>query len=196
MKLEELKNLNLRYDWEFLIDWNNRLFEVRDEIFYSDDQLGINEGVNNSKWLGYTGLSQDQIDSLENKLSAKLPISYKEFLQISNGWRYLGTDILKMSNSDEVDWYVKKSKEEYELYISAIQDIQSEDIVNLKHTLQITEQIADELYTYHLSTKSMSSDGECEAWTFWKYQDLDIRKYSSFYHLMLSEYKEFRKTFD
>lgn len=193
MKSSDLQKLKLKYNWEFLIDWNNQLIENRNELLYSDTLLGIDEAVKNNKWLGYDGATEEQIISSENKLSVKFPTSYKEFLYISNGWRYLGTYILRVSCVEDVDWYINKSKEEYGIYIEANKDIQSSDIANLKYTLQITEQIKSELYTYHLNSKSVSKNGEWEAWTFWKYQDLDIQKYTSFYELMLNEYNSFSK---
>ncbi len=54
---------------------------------YQFTVLDLSPEVVTSKWLGYSGASDEQLERAELRLGIQLPPSCREFLQITNGWR-------------------------------------------------------------------------------------------------------------
>jgi hypothetical protein len=57
------------------------------ELQGSEGRLYVPEAVIASGWLGYPGVSTAQLEEAEERLGRRLPPSYREFLQVTNGWR-------------------------------------------------------------------------------------------------------------
>ena len=89
------------FDWEsFLRQWSQELIES-----IQDDQNQLPLEVIESNWLGYPGATQEQINRAETRLEVRLPPSYREFLQVSNGWRQTTPFIDRLWSTEELEWF-------------------------------------------------------------------------------------------
>src|SRR4051812_2112144 len=99
------------YDWKpFLTQWSKELIECGE---YDDE---LSPEVIASGWLGYPGATEEQIVALENRLGTTLPLSYQEFLKVSNGWRGTGSSIRGFLSTDEIDWFAVKNQDWIDAY--------------------------------------------------------------------------------
>jgi len=57
-----------------------------------------------SGWLGYPGATDDEIAAAEERLGVTLPPDYREFLQVSNGWRWANSFIPRIWPVQEIEW--------------------------------------------------------------------------------------------
>jgi hypothetical protein len=100
----------LRHEWEGLLQWwNAYLFDEDYKETLVDEELP--PAIVASRWLGYLGATEEQIFAAERRLSTTLPLSYRAFLRVTNGWRVTtlgrGGRLLPI---EEVDWFVNKSR--------------------------------------------------------------------------------------
>ena len=137
------------------------------------------------------GASESEISELEIRLGVSLPLSYKEFLQASNGMHLLDLDqkLLPTSGIDwvknSVPWILPEEKQDPisdELYFiyGPEQDCIHARMEYLHKCLAIsTEQDG---FVYLLNPCVESDDGEWEAWDHgWKYPG--AFRYRSFWDL-------------
>ncbi len=88
------------FDWRhFLENWSQDYLACvkKDDTF--------NPEVLASGWLGFPGATEVQIAETEARLSIQLPVSYREFLKISNGWRQTTPFIYRILAVEEVEWF-------------------------------------------------------------------------------------------
>src|SRR4051812_12614025 len=95
------------YDWQnWLTRWNRVLLEHLEpeeatQFPYEDMTPEIVE----SGWLGYPHAAEDEIAQLEARLGVSLPPSYRQFLQLANGFRQPGNLVPRLFRCEEVEWY-------------------------------------------------------------------------------------------
>jgi hypothetical protein len=139
-----------------------------------------------SGWLGFPGATEDQLTLLETRLGVRLPPSYRDFLEVSNGWRQTGTSIWRMWSTDEIDWFRVRNRswidaylspftfdelheelvltdEEYLVYGEAQDPVRYRDTY-LESALEISE--TGDSAIYLLNPETVTPDGEWEAWLF------------------------------
>ena len=89
------------------------LKNISADFFAENADLDLQELVENqlldsialqSKWLGYSPASTDEIASLESRLGVKLPSSFKEFLLNSNGFRNVSMFLDNLFPTSKIDW--------------------------------------------------------------------------------------------
>ena len=70
------------FDWQpFLKRWAEEMLDAADE---TDD---LPQDAVKTRWLGSPGATVAEIKDAESRLGIALPPSYREFLQVTNGWR-------------------------------------------------------------------------------------------------------------
>ena len=155
-----------------------------------------------TNWLGFKPATKRKIRDLERRLGVTLPPSYKDFLQVSNGWLRTTPFIGRIRPAEEVDWFrvenrqwvevysesgSEKPDDEYYAYSSeGAPDHRAEHMACL---LQISD-VDDGVYL--LNPAAVTPDGEWEAWFFANWVP-GAQRFPSFAHLMLSEYRSFAK---
>lgn len=193
------------FDWqELLTQWSKELIEANE--FIED----ISPEVITSGWLGYPGATEDQIAQAETRLGTKLPPSYREFLQVTNGCRQLNSFIYKLWSTDEIEWLVVRhrndlinpwlggytsngsesmsvSDEEYLVY----GEQQYSDIMRVEY-LQTALEISDagDAAILLLNPQILTMEGEWEAWFFASWLP-GAKRYPSFWEMMQSEHQSF-----
>src|SRR5437867_7962109 len=94
------------HDWEpWLQNWNRELlarFDPTERNVFVDPR--VTPAVLASGWLGFPGVSKDQLIELEARLGMVLPPSYRAFLRVSNGFLQPGVIVPRLLPIDEVAW--------------------------------------------------------------------------------------------
>ena len=109
MRVEARENM-VQYPWrELLTAWSREILVSRE--FASDLTWLRSEypdsytpDVLSSGWLGYPGATDDEIAAAEKRLGVTLPPDYREFLQVSNGWRWINSFIPRIWPVQEIEW--------------------------------------------------------------------------------------------
>ena len=63
-----------------------------------------------SEWLGFPGAEESQIVAAEKRLGVTFPPSYRDFLKVTNGWRYF-SGTLRLFSTEEIDWFCVESQD-------------------------------------------------------------------------------------
>lgn len=109
------------YDWQtWLAQWNQTLLHDADAETLIDaypPEDGITPDVIASGWLGYPAATDAEIDHLEARIGARLPPSYRQFLQVSNGFRQPDVLVHRLLHAHEVDWLRVRSPSILKLWL-------------------------------------------------------------------------------
>lgn len=188
----------MKADWkQFLSQWSQELIRSRLCKNFPDDVVA-------SGWLGFPGASEADLESLENRLGQRLPPSYREFLQVSNGWRLTTSFVSNLWPNGKVEWLKKRhpdvieawtqfggeisvSDEEYFVY-GEEQDPAALRSEYLDSALAVSELTDNGMYL--LNPQVINAAGEWEAWFFASWLP-GAQRYQSFWDLMVAEHEAF-----
>ena len=197
------------FDWRpFLEIWSQELIEA-------GAFPALPAEVVESGWLGFPGATEEQLTLLETRLGGvTLPPSYRDFLEVSNGWRQTGTSIWRMWSTKEIDWFRVRNRDWIDAYLSPFifselneelvltddeylvygeaQDPVRYRIEYLESALEISE--TGDSAIYLLNPETVTADGEWEAWLFANWLP-GAQRHPSFAELMDAEYRSFRELF-
>ncbi|MDT0301375.1 SMI1/KNR4 family protein [Streptomonospora wellingtoniae] len=84
----------------YLADYSAELLRLLDELDLAD----ATEEQRACGWLGYGGAAEGALASLEGRLGARLPPSYRSFLAASDGWGAISPFMWRMRPARSVDW--------------------------------------------------------------------------------------------
>jgi hypothetical protein len=187
----------IRYDWRpFLAQWSAALVNSSVAEYVEIPESG---------WMGYPPASDEQIRAAEQRLGTTLPPSYREFLQVTNGWRTTGDFIDRLWSAEEIAWFSVRnqswidawndpqyagpavSEAEHRTY-GPEQDSAVFRAEYLKTTLEISD-IGDSAILL-LNPQVITEDGEWEAWMLANWLP-GASRYRSFWDLMHAMYEDF-----
>jgi hypothetical protein len=185
------------------MNWKSHLSNISQTLFVGEDLLDEfkNDHLN---WLGFNGVSDSEIQFHENRLETILPLSYKEFLKVSNGFKQLSCFVWDILSIDKIDWLAKFDPTLFELYSTQFRetfnatdeeyfvygenqettDFRSEYLVN-----SLTISGWGDAAILLLNPK-VKFGNEWEAWMFATWHLGPIR-YRSFEELMIEEYSSY-----
>jgi hypothetical protein len=196
------------FDWPgLMIPWNAEL--LADEEIRAD----LPSEVIASGWLGYPGASEEQLTTLEARLGAALPPSYRAFLAFSNGWRATGHFIPTVWNTDEVEWHAVRNQELIDAWRDGERyDRREPDPVPdgeyldysgdhgaaegalrseyLQTALEVSDHEVAGSAVYLLNPQTVTPEGEWEAWFFAAWIP-GATRYRSFWELMVAEHASY-----
>jgi hypothetical protein len=166
------------FDWRtFLTEWSRELLALEDLA------AGLPHEVVASGWLGYPGATEDQLAHAEAHLGRVLPSSYRDFLRVSNGWRYTDPFIKRLWSTGEIEWFSVRHQEWIDAYVEAYADgVEGE---SGWHPAQLYTAVGNAAI-YLLNAQAVGADGEWEAWFFADWNPGAVT-YPSFKDLMLAE---------
>lgn len=185
------------YDWRSFLETYSR------ELLSSPQVVSrVQDDVLKSGWLGFPGATEEAILAQENKLGTRLPISYRNFLKVSNGWRFLGNFVYKLHPIEEVGWFRDTNQDWIDAYLSEPIDTpnseyfvygESQDPVwfrsqYLQSALEISEEGDSAIYLLNPEVQFMN--GEWEAWFFANWLP-GASRYRSFRDLIKNERKRY-----
>lgn len=156
-------------------------------------------------WLGYAGATDEDISAVENRLGRTLPLSYKSFLKVTNGWLIFDDLLGGLCPIQEVEYYATKhqdlidawnegvkmsgeaipvSDEEYFVYGE-----EQDSAVFREEYLQSSVKIGGDENngTILLNPEIVFADGEWEAWNLAAWYPGAYR-YRSFLEMMIDGY--------
>jgi hypothetical protein len=184
------------YDWQGLLkSWSRYILSLSDYKEYIPAET-IDE-LNG--WIGYPAASDDQITKVENRLKARLPKSYREFLKTSNGWSAAGPYVKRILPVQEIEWVAAKRRNWLEYWKKGLLVGSGfDDLLAFKHILPYDPdlletglQISVEDIGIYLLIPSLKSDnGEWQAWLF--EGETGVKQYRSFWDLMLTEFENIK----
>ncbi len=185
------------FDWPGLMaQWNADLLANKEIC------ANLPPAVIASGWLGYPGASEEQIASLEARLGATLPLSYRAFLAFSNGWRDTGYFIPAIWSTEEVEWFAVRNQDTIDAWVyDDLPPIPDEDYFNygedgasegemrakyLQTALEISDRERVGTAVYLLNPQIVTPEGEWEAW-FFAHWIPGATRYRSFWEMMVAE---------
>ena len=190
----------MEFNWQSFLEQFSQSLLADDNIRAQQSQETLN-----SRWLGFPGASPEEIRTIEERLGIEIPLSYRRFLQTSNGWRNSGSFIHRVWSVQEIVWF----KENHQPWISAYTDPkhklptmseedyhrygEEQDPTSFRpEYLQTALQISDvgDSAVYLLNPKVVTNEGEWEAWFFANWLP-GADRYRSFQELMEAEYRNF-----
>lgn len=177
------------YPWRALLEqWSAAVLDSPDYA------ASLPPEVKESGWLGFAPASPAAMAAAEARLGRALPPSYRQFLEVSNGWRLVGIpSVTRLLPIEETEWMARRHPEWIDAWMAGAggfeeaggdEAYQPED---LRGALVISD---GEDAIFLLNPRVVSAAGESEAWLF----DVEagIDGYASFWELMQAEYEALR----
>jgi len=197
-----------RYGWkELLTQWSREILASKEFAAFLARRGGDYPGsytadVLASGWLGYPGATDEQVAAAEARLGISLPPDYREFLQISNGWRWMNYFIERIWPVEEIQWLRSSDpdiiadwnkgwdwgREEYGSGDAEIDEIHEQKY--LPSTLRISDIEYAGSAMLLLNPEVRSPSGEWEAWFFATWVP-GANMYPSFWELMQDMHSTF-----
>jgi hypothetical protein len=192
------------YNWkEFLTQWSKGVLSTELERAFPSE-------IRASGWIGYPGATEAQIAWAEARLKTTLPLSYREFLKVANGWPMVAPLLGRFWSTEEIEWLATRrssliedwmmgqelygqiepvSDEEYFVY-GKEQDSISMRVEYLRSALEISDFDARDGAIYLLNPQVVTPEGEWEAWYLASWLP-GATRYCSFWEMMQAEYESF-----
>lgn len=176
------------HDWKaFLTRWS--------EEFLSSEEFDLHdlspEAVQ-SGWLGLPPASKGQIDAAEARLGVKLPPSYRAFVSVSNGWRYLANPYVKgLRPVEEIEYFPVRMQDmidAMQIFLdgTSLQELYGFTDGEMKATIELSESFEG---TILLNPHVVTPDGEMEVWFF--ETEAGVERFPSFWAMMQDDFKLF-----
>jgi hypothetical protein len=180
-------------DWgAWLQRWNRELLARFDPAEYNAFvDPGVTPAVLASGWLGFPGVSEQQLAELEARLAMPLPPSYRSFLQASNGFLQPGVIVPRLLAADEVAWLRDVDPDTIEAWTQAASQTDcpagSDGFEQyLAAALRVSARETVGTAMYLLNPGVMSAEGEWEAF-FFAHWVPGVRRFPSFWAMMEAE---------
>ncbi len=182
-----------------MVPWAPFLTQWSTQILQSDLATTVDPPPEKKDWLGFSPASRAQIDQIEQRLGLSLPPSYTSFLRTTNGFLRPTRFVGRILPADEVTWLTTHNQPLIDIYSTTNSDLSDADYfdyannaahirsAHIEHFVQITDD-GDGLYL--LNPEVVTADGEWEALLFANWLP-GFRRYPSFGHLMIDQYKSF-----
>jgi SMI1/KNR4 family protein SUKH-1 len=202
LPLAGLGGNQMEFNWRVFLEQFSKSLLEDETIQAQQSQETLNSG-----WLGFPGASLEAIKISEKRLGVEFPPSYRQFLQISDGWRNSGGFIDRIWSTNQIAWFRERHQEWIDAYtgpphrlrLPTISDEdyfvygEGQDPITLRvEYLQTALEISDigDAGIYLLNPKVLTKEGEWEAWFFANWLP-GAARYRSFQELMEAEYRSF-----
>jgi hypothetical protein len=139
-----------------------------------------------SGWFGYSGATEEQIVTAENRLGTNLPPDYREFLQVSNGWKWFDGLVPNIRPVQEITWYRESDADAINGWNSGRELYGGEEMheqLYLPSTFRISDTEYGGTAVLLLNPQVVTISGEWEAWYFAHWVP-GARIHSSFWELV------------
>jgi hypothetical protein len=138
------------------------------------------------RWLGFAPADPARIAAAEARLGRALPPSFREFLLVTDGWRYAGDVIRRLGGADEIGWMREMDAHWIESCEPRFEDLGTPNI--LERALQIS--VDGDAAVLFLDPGDVGPDGEWAAYFHASWAD-GPRRHPSFHALMRHLYAGF-----
>lgn len=133
-------------------------------------------------WMGYAPAAREAIAAAERRLGVRLPVSYRNFLLVSNGWRAIGDFTGDLLGAADIGWLTDLEPG----WRGVVADCDYLDDCVLVSG-------SGDGYFWLLDSKRVGPDGEWTAYEWAAHDGLEPEPYPSFSALMVGTHEEFEK---
>lgn len=127
-------------------------------------------------WLGFEPAGEEAIAAAEERLGVRLPPSYRNFLQTSNGWSTIGH--LDLLGVEEIGWMSDINPELLEAWADL--DHFADQLAILKRCLLISIDDGGSGGNWLLHADSARGDGEWTAYEWWPGEGGELEENADF----------------
>ncbi|KAK1178168.1 SMI1/KNR4 family protein [Streptomyces sp. NBS 14/10] len=195
-----------REQWRpFLQRWSEEWIDSHDP----EKDAELDEAVVRDRWLGFAPASEEEIAAAEVRLGRTLPVSLREFLAVTNGWRDAGCFIYRLAGTAELKWLADSDRSYLiDIYDELAEgDAESEDeeegdeeeeeedadVINeaavLRRSLLVS--LDGDAADILLDPGDVNERGEWTAYWLASWSGNGLEPFDSFYELMYDQYKSF-----
>ncbi|TMU99177.1 SMI1/KNR4 family protein [Streptomyces sp. DASNCL29] len=180
----------MAFDWRsFLLRWSGEwAVSLPDGEARSEDD----EAARQSRWLGFPPASEERIAAMEERLGRRMPPSYREFLEVSDGWRHAGGFVWLLAGTEDAHWHDNESGladmfEEYLDEDAGAEERRESDIWRRGLQLDVESDVTHVL----LDPEDVDEDGEWAVYTWASWRAAPPERHASFLAFMRDMYREF-----
>ncbi|MFB6814230.1 SMI1/KNR4 family protein [Streptomyces sp. NPDC056347] len=178
------------FDWRtFLLRWSE---EWADSLPDGEVRSKEDEAARRARWLGFPPASEERIAAVEKRLGRRLPPSYREFLQVSDGWQHAGGFVWLLAGTAEVHWHNDESglADIFEECLDEDSDPEERREATVwRRGLQIDVE-ADAMHVV-LDPEDVDEDGEWAVYSWASWRAAPPERYAGFAAFMRDMYREF-----
>ncbi|MCX4546229.1 SMI1/KNR4 family protein [Streptomyces sp. NBC_01565] len=181
---------NTAFDWRpFLLRWSG---EWADCLPGGEAHSEDDEAARRARWLGGPPAAEERIAAMERRLGLRMPPSYREFLEVSDGWRHAGGFVWLLAGTADARWHEDASGladvfEEYLDEDAGPEERREADI--WRRGLQLDVE-SDATYVL-MDPEDVDEDGEWAVYTWAGWLAAPPQRYASFLEFMRDAYREF-----
>ncbi len=178
------------FDWRsFLRRWSG---EWADSLTDDETRGEDDEAARRARWLGFPPASEERIAAMEERLGRRMPPSYREFLEVSDGWRHAGGFVWLLAGTEEARWHDNESglADTFEEYLdedSGPEEWREADLWRRALQLDVESDITHVL----LDPEDVDEDGEWAVYTWASWRAAPPERHANFLEFMRDMYREF-----
>ena len=178
------------FGWRsFLLGWSG---EWADSLPDGETRGEDDEAVRRARWLGFSPASEERIAAMEERLGRRMPPSYREFLQVSDGWRHAGGFVWLLAGTEGAHWHDNKSglADLFEEYLD--EDAGPEERLEVdiwRRGLQLDVK-SDAIHVL-LDPEDVDEDGEWAVHTWASWRAAPPERHANFLEFMRDMHREF-----
>lgn len=83
------------------------------------EYMELEQEIIDSGWLGSEGASEEAIRATEERLGTSLPLSYRNFLKITNGWGTVNPELIQLYSIQEICWFREQHQDWIDIWVDA-----------------------------------------------------------------------------
>ncbi|MFF3916022.1 SMI1/KNR4 family protein [Streptomyces sp. NPDC001852] len=178
------------FDWRsFLLRWSG---EWADSLPDGETRGEDDEAARRARWLGFPPASEERIAAMEERLGRRMPPSYREFLEVSDGWRHAGGFVWLLAGTGDAHWHANESEladmfEEYLDEDSGPEERREADL--WRRGLQLDVE-SDATYVL-LDPEDVDEDGEWAVYTWAGWRAEPPERHANFREFMRDMHRQF-----
>lgn len=178
------------FDWRsFLLRWSG---EWADSLPDDETRGEDDEAARQARWLGFPPSSAERIAAMEERLGRRMPPSYREFLEVSGGWRHAGGFVWLLAGPEDAHWHDNESQladlfEEYLDEDSGPEERREADLWRRGLQLDVESDATHVL----LDPEDVDEDGEWAVYTWASWRAAPPERHASFREFMREMHREF-----
>ncbi|WP_320783544.1 SMI1/KNR4 family protein [Streptomyces sp. CRN 30] len=181
---------NSPFDWRsFLLKWSGEWADrPPNDMAASEDD----NAARRARWLGFPAASEERITAMEKRLGRRMPPSYREFLEISDGWQHAGGFVSLLAGSAHARWHNDESglADVFEVYLDEDAGPEERREADLwRRGLQLDVE-SDAMYVL-MDPEDVDEDGEWPVYTWAGWRAAPPARHADFAAFMRDMHREF-----
>ncbi|EPJ41620.1 hypothetical protein STAFG_1313 [Streptomyces afghaniensis 772] len=178
------------FDWRsFLLRWSG---EWADSLPDGETRSADDEAAWRARWLGFPAAPEERIAAMEERLGRRMPPSYREFLEVSDGWRHAGGFVWLLAGTEDAHWHDNESglADMFEEYLDEDADPEERREADIwRRGLQLD--VESDATHVLLDPEDVDEDGEWAVYTWASWLAEPPQRHANFLEFMRDRYREF-----